>query len=185
MDRERLRVVGALAGSDATVDELASSLNLPARAITRHIGRLRDAGILARAMSSGGARYSLDLGRLAAIAAALAQFERSQQSVTSDLPTTQADSGLQWSSEESKVLRAFFEDGRLTSIPAQHAKRLIVLKYLAATVFVPGEEYAEKDVNMRLALRHPDVAALRRYLVDEKFMERSAGIYRLTATPGN
>ena len=32
---------------------------------------------------------------------------------------------------------------------------------------------------MRLALRHPDVASLRRYLVDEGFMERSAGIYRL------
>jgi DNA-binding transcriptional ArsR family regulator len=186
MDRDRLRVVGALAGSAASVEELASSLNLPARAITRHIGRLRDAGIVAHPTNSDGARYSLHLGRLAAIAAELARFERSQQPLTSDLPTNRGEgSGLEWSREEAKVLRAFFEDGRLTSIPAQHAKRVVVLKYLAATVFVPGEEYAEKDVNMRLALRHPDVAALRRYLVDEKFMERSAGIYRLTGTPEN
>ena len=35
--------------------------------------------------------------------------------------------------------------------------------------------------DMRLALRHPDVAALRRYLVDEGLVERAQGIYRLTA----
>jgi hypothetical protein len=34
-------------------------------------------------------------------------------------------------------------------------------------------------VNELLALRHPDVAALRRYLVDEGFMSRNAGVYRL------
>jgi hypothetical protein len=31
---------------------------------------------------------------------------------------------------------------------------------------------------MRLALLHPDVAALRRYLVDAGLMTRDAGIYR-------
>ena len=31
---------------------------------------------------------------------------------------------------------------------------------------------------MRLALVHPDVAALRRYLVDAKLMTRSNGVYR-------
>ena len=36
----------------------------------------------------------------------------------------------------------------------------------------------EKEVNMRLALLHPDVAALRRYLVDGRWMTREAGIYR-------
>ena len=32
---------------------------------------------------------------------------------------------------------------------------------------------------MRLALRHPDVASLRRYLVENGYMERGGGIYRL------
>jgi len=31
---------------------------------------------------------------------------------------------------------------------------------------------------MRLALLHPDVAALRRYLIDGGWMTREAGIYR-------
>ena len=37
---------------------------------------------------------------------------------------------------------------------------------------------------MRLALRHADVASLRRYLVDEGFMKRSGGIYGLLPREG-
>jgi hypothetical protein len=44
--------------------------------------------------------------------------------------------------------------------------------------FPEDREYEEKEVNMRLALLHPDVAALRRYLVDGRLMTRDAGIYR-------
>ena len=34
---------------------------------------------------------------------------------------------------------------------------------------------------MRLASAHPDVASLRRYLVEWRFMRREAGIYRAPA----
>ena len=44
--------------------------------------------------------------------------------------------------------------------------------------FPEDRDYEEKEVNMRLALLHPDVAALRRYLVDAGLMTRAAGIYR-------
>jgi hypothetical protein len=76
-----------------------------------------------------------------------------------------------------QVLRAFFDDeGRLTSIPAKHAKRLVVLDRLAQ-LFEPGERYPETEVNRRLRAAHDDVAALRRYLVDEGFLSRDGGIY--------
>jgi hypothetical protein len=75
------------------------------------------------------------------------------------------------------VLRAFFNaDGRLTAIPARHTKRLVVLDHLAQR-FEPGEHYPETEVNNRLRSAHPDVALLRRYLVDEGFLSREAGIY--------
>ena len=54
-----------------------------------------------------------------------------------------------------------------------------LLRYLAETVFEPGVSYPEKEVNQRLALLHPDVASLRRYLVDLHFMARTRGVYRL------
>jgi hypothetical protein len=80
--------------------------------------------------------------------------------------------------ETDRVIRAFFRDGRLVSIPARQGKRLVVLRVLREMCFPEDREYPEKEVNMRLALVHPDVAALRRYLVDSRLMARLNGIYR-------
>lgn len=77
-----------------------------------------------------------------------------------------------------RVVETFFRDGRLASIPARQGKRLIVLRELRERCFAEDRDYPEKEVNMRLALLHPDVAALRRYLVDANLMSRSNGIYR-------
>src|SRR5690242_13513283 len=79
---------------------------------------------------------------------------------------------------EARVLRAFVRDGRLVSIPARERKRLIVLRWLLETCFPEDVAYVERDVNMRLALRHPDVAALRRYMVVAGLMTRTGGVYR-------
>jgi hypothetical protein len=76
-----------------------------------------------------------------------------------------------------QVLRSFLaDDGRLRSIPAKHAKRLVVLDHLAQR-FEPGQRYPEAEVNRRLREAHPDVAALRRYLVEDGFLDREAGVY--------
>ncbi len=72
-------------------------------------------------------------------------------------------------------------DGRLTTIPAQRAKRQIVLRFLLERVFTEDRDYPEKEVNQRLALFHPDVAALRRYLYDDRYVDREAGLYRRAA----
>ena len=82
--------------------------------------------------------------------------------------------------EEEKVIRAFIRDGRLVSIPARPRKRELLLPYILDTCFPEDRDYEEKEVNQRLALLHPDVAALRRYLVDGRLMSRGAGIYRRT-----
>jgi hypothetical protein len=75
------------------------------------------------------------------------------------------------------VLRVFLgPDGRLVRIPAKHTKRLVVLDLLAQE-FVPGERYSEVEVNNRLRPFHDDVAALRRYMVENLFLAREAGVY--------
>jgi hypothetical protein len=76
-----------------------------------------------------------------------------------------------------KVLHAFIVDGRLTSIPARERKRQVVLRFLAQTDFEDGREYPEREVDQLLALRNRDVAALRRYLVDGRYLGRHAGTY--------
>jgi len=74
------------------------------------------------------------------------------------------------------VLRAFVRDGRITSIPAQHGKRLVLLDMLSQQ-FEPGRRYSEPEVNAVLLRWHDDHAALRRYLVDDGFLDRDAGQY--------
>jgi hypothetical protein len=60
-------------------------------------------------------------------------------------------------------------------------KRELLLPYVVDTCFPEDREYEEREVNQRLALLHPDVAALRRYLVDGGLMTREAGVYRRSA----
>lgn len=76
-----------------------------------------------------------------------------------------------------KVLAAFFnDDGTLHTIPTKHSKRLVVLDRLAQE-FEPGQHYEEAEVNLVLRRIHPDCAALRRYLVENGFLDREAGVY--------
>jgi hypothetical protein len=79
---------------------------------------------------------------------------------------------------EAKVLRSFVREGRLVSIPAREKKKLVVLRYLRDRCFPEDRAYPEREVNQRLALVHPDVAALRRDMVDFRLMTRDAGEYR-------
>ena len=80
---------------------------------------------------------------------------------------------------EGHVLRSFIRDGRLASIPARDRKKLVVYRYLLDHVLPdPDELVAERDLNMRLALWFPDVATIRRALVDLRLAERAEMVYR-------
>jgi hypothetical protein len=70
---------------------------------------------------------------------------------------------------------------RLISIPAQHKKRMAILRWLVED-FQPGTRYAEAEVNRIISRRHPDFATLRRYLVDDDLMQRRRGIYWRTGS---
>jgi hypothetical protein len=79
--------------------------------------------------------------------------------------------------DRDAVLRAFVaDDGSLRALPTKVRKRLVVLDLLARQ-FEIGQRYAESEVNAVLGRYHPDVAALRRYLVEEEFLERREGVY--------
>ncbi len=79
--------------------------------------------------------------------------------------------------EHVATLRPFFDEhGTLTQIPMQRTKRLVLLDLLAQR-FLPGQLYSEARVNLILGQFNADWAALRRYLVDEEFLDRRDGFY--------
>lgn len=79
--------------------------------------------------------------------------------------------------EDDALVARFIKNGRLVIMPSKRSKLLPVLDHMAQD-FEPGRTYPESEVNAVLGRYHDDYAALRRYLVDEGFMTRDAGLYR-------
>jgi DNA-binding transcriptional ArsR family regulator len=177
-DATRLRVVGALSAGDASVDELAERTGVARSAVDHHLTRLRKAGLVDTSGRWPRTRYHLRAERLNEIGRSLDELQRSAEE---PVPELVAPEGRELEADEARVLGAFFEADRLTTIPAQHAKRVVVLRYLRDRCFTEDREYPEKEVNQRIAVFHPDPASLRRYLVDEGLMTRAAGRYRRAA----
>jgi hypothetical protein len=73
-------------------------------------------------------------------------------------------------------LRGFVRAGQIDAMPAKRSRRIELLAEVAQ-IFEPGVRYPEPAVNELLRALYPDYAALRRYLVDEEFMDRSHGEY--------
>lgn len=78
--------------------------------------------------------------------------------------------------EDRSEIHGSLVDGRLVRMPTKRTKRLDLLDHLAQR-FEPGRRYTEREVNASLAQVSEDTATLRRYLVDERFLDRANGEY--------
>ncbi|HZP53106.1 DUF2087 domain-containing protein [Actinocrinis sp.] len=174
-DPGRLRVFAALVlapKQGARAQDLAKSANVPVRDVIKTLIRLNEAGLAVRLTEQpDGLDASDDRWR------ALPETLRA----ATEANTRQADSALPpepvvQDPGTASLLRGFFARGRLTHVPAAHAKRMVVLDYLAQS-FEPGVHYEEAKVNRILGNFHDDYAALRRYLVDAGFLSRSENMY--------
>lgn len=160
-DPERLAIAGLLAREEASSAYLAETLGLPIKRVRMHLNRLTAAGV---ARVTEARRYRLDPETLRWAAEQVG-------------PSRGAGMALGAATEdEETVLRTFFRNGRLTEIPTKRAKRLIILERIALE-FEPGHHYDEKDVNVAVSRYFNDYAAIRRYLVDEHFLDRDHGVY--------
>lgn len=160
LDPVRLAILGASVVAPVDAERIAGQLGIRHREALEAIGKLKASGLL----TTDG---KLDHIVLRDIAANLPQMPPPDPSVAG---------GDLWSEEETQVLSRFFSGDRLVEIPGSHAKRRVVMERLAME-FEPGLRYQEPEVNFTLQLWHPDYAALRRYLVDEGFMDRADGAY--------
>ena len=81
-----------------------------------------------------------------------------------------------------KILRAFFEYGRLKSLPAQRKKKLVVLEEIVKA-FEKNRVYTEREVNLIIADYFDDFCTIRRDMISEGLMERSSeGYWRTKKT---
>jgi DNA-binding transcriptional ArsR family regulator len=158
---ERLVVAGRLAERPWSVTELAGELNIRPQNVLRHLTALEGAGLVFR---DGGRpeQFWLDVDSL-----------RSQ---AAELRPEEAEAFTDEAEDTARILRAFFDGERLTHLPVQRSRRLVVLRWLADH-FEPGRIYQEAEANDILGAFNSDYALLRRELVDEGFMARDHGLY--------
>lgn len=186
VDGHRLRILGRLASRPADPEALALELRLPVHVVRKQLEVLVHAGLVEARTDRPGA-FGARLDRVGQLGRELAAIEREASGTATGPegawphdgePLADTLARLAPTPEEAKTLRSYLVDGRLTTIPAQHAKRQVVLRFLLERVFTEDRDYPEKEVNQRLAVFHPDVAALRRYLYDDHHVDREAGLYR-------
>ena len=68
----------------------------------------------------------------------------------------------------------FNPDGTLISIPVKLAKKIAVLRHIAADLS-PDTKYPEKELNAIIAKYHDDTAAIRRHMIEYGVLERDGG----------
>jgi hypothetical protein len=164
-EEDRLRTFAALVLGAVTVDDVVEVTGIERRRVVQALERLASGGLVEPDERTGGRGMRVKAER----------FKEAARQAAARRPAFDAKE-IGATPEQAEVLRNFLVDGRLTSIPAQKTKRRVVLDFLAQQ-FEPGKAYPERDVNMKLGLYHRDYAALRRYLVDEEFLERRDNFY--------
>ena len=165
-DKSRLQILKSLALEDMYVERLAERLNLTPPTISFHLKKLAEAGAVTSYKSQYYMMYSLNRKI----------FETSILEILSE-KSDEADAQAQRDAEyRRKVIDAFFEYGKLKSIPAQRKKKRIILETIANS-FEFDRVYTEREVNIIIADFHDDFCTIRRDMISEGLMARNANGY--------
>ncbi len=165
-DKSRLQILKSLAMEDMYVERLAERLGISAPTVSFHLKKLADAGAVTSYKSQYYMMYSLNKDI----------FETSMLEIIrekSDEAEIQAQRDAEY---RKKVIDAFFEYGKLKSIPSQRKKERIVLEVIA-DAFEYDRIYTEREVNVIIADFFDDFCTIRRDMVAENLLDRDAGRY--------
>jgi predicted transcriptional regulator len=164
-DANRLKIIGLLAQSPSTVEQIASALNLHSSTVSHHLARLAKIGLVSARPDSYYSVYQLETKQLETMAQRILSHE-TQPVVAEEVDMEAYD---------RKVLNTYLtEEGRVRGFPTQQKKLEVILRHVVK-VFEPGQRYTERQVNEMLSRYNEDTACLRRNLVDFGLMQRQGG----------
>jgi predicted transcriptional regulator len=167
-DENRLKLLGILANSERSVEELAALLQLRAPTISHHLARLRELDLVGMRSDGNTHYYWLNAEAL----------RRTNKQLLTPEKMASLVENVEGDAWERKVLRDFFDGPRLKEIPASRKKRSVILKWFA-NLFDYGTLYKEAQVNEIIQRHYDDSASIRRELISVKegFMQRENGLY--------
>ena len=166
-DKSRIQILKSLMEEDMYVERLSERLNLTPATISFHLKKLVDAGAVKSRRDQYYTMYAIN-------------DDVFNVSILDILKEKSEEKSLQDERDEAyrkKVIDAFFEYGKLKSIPAQRKKELIVLEEIAKA-FEKGRDYTEREVNLIIADFNDDFCTIRRDMISEKILTRDNMLYR-------
>ncbi len=169
-DSSRLRVLDALVEKPHYVEELSERLHLAVSTVSFHLKKLEQANLVSKVKEQYYVMFYANRNALSLTLHDLISVDDLEKSVQEE----------RIQEYKAKVIRTFFEDGKLTRIPAQQKKRWIVFEEIARK-FAPGQAYQEEDVNARIADVYEDYCTLRRAFVDGGIFTRNGTTYHVNA----
>ena len=165
-DASRLRIVQSLTRGDMYTELLAERLGLTPSTVSFHMKKLEDAGLVASRKEQYYTVYSLRRELL----------EKTVYDLAASAPAQTDEQQKREEAYREKVIKAFFEYGRLRSIPVQRRKKLICYQVIAEK-FEIGRVYSEKEVNEIISPIWEDYCTVRRDMIGESIFSREGGKY--------
>lgn len=165
-DKSRLHIVKSLAIEDMYVERLAERLGLSASTVSFHLKKLSEAGVVRSYKTQYYTMYLLCRNIL-------------ETSILDMIKEKSDDAALQEERERQyrrRVVDAFFEYGKLKSIPAQRKKERIILEVIVQA-FEFEKKYTEREVNIIIADYYDDFCTLRRDMISERLLDREDSLY--------
>ncbi len=161
-DKSRLQILKSLAVEDMYVERLAERLGLTPSTISFHLKKLSDAGAVTAYKNQYYMMYSLnkEIFRTSILEILQQESDEAQKQAKRDADYRQ------------RVIDAFFEYGKLKSIPTQRKKERIILEVIAKA-FDFDRIYSEREVNLIIADFHDDFCTIRRDMVGERLLGRN------------
>ena len=165
-DKSRIQILKSLAVEDMYVERLAERLGLTASTISFHLKKLSDANAVTAYKTQYYMMYSLnkEIFQISILEILQQESDEAQKQAQRDADYRQ------------RVIDAFFEYGKLKSIPTQLKKERIVLEVIAEA-FDFDKMYSEREVNIIIADFYDDFCTIRRDMVSERLLDRSGTEY--------
>lgn len=165
-DKSRIQILKSLMEEDMYVERLAERIGITPATVSFHLKKLEDAKAVKSRRDQYYTMYSINQ-------------EVFNISILDILKEESEEIKLQKERDEiyrKKVIDAFFEYGKLKSIPSQRKKERIVLEEIAKS-FEPGREYTEREVNIIIADFNDDFCTIRRDMISEGILTRENMVY--------
>jgi hypothetical protein len=165
-DKSRLLIISNLLQEPMYVELLSQRLELTPSTVSFHLKKLETCNIVSSKKEQYYTMYYIN--------------EEILNSTLRSFFNEQASNTEVWDERQNayreKIIKSFFEYGKLKSIPVQRKKRRIILEEILQS-FDVGKEYKERDVNIIIADYHDDFCTIRREMISEGLMTRNNGIY--------